>query len=625
MSLQHHYRPINPRLGTHYAIFCSVMVAVVLVLAILEQLGMRKLWISHIMIAVPLVLFLGVAAITRTLDLHEFLAAGRRMPSVYGGLSIAATAIGGAGFFALTGSLYLIGFDALSLILGGAAGFVFTAMLITPYLRKSGAYTLPGFFRQRFSSPLAGALAALLLIPSALLLLAAELRIGGFVTSLFASVSFELAVASGAGLIALITILGGMRSLSWTQCVQYIVVIGAFLLPITVLSVQVTNLPLPQLTYGDLLDRVASQEIAIGASQTNAVSLKEALPGERPEPALKPFLAPFGAIAISDFLMLIFCFMCGTAAMPSLIMRAGTAPSIYEARRAIGWGALFFGLFLISSPAYAVFAKFLTLQEIVGSTPSQLPGWIAGLRDAGLADFSDSNNDGVISAAEMLVSRDGVTLALPIIAGFPFVVVVLVAIGGVSAAMAAAAAHALTIGTSFAEDVYSGFIFRSATPGKRMIAARLGIIGATLSAAIFVAMQDFDILPAIAWSMSLTGATFLPGIVLSLWWARMNVWGLIAAMITGFGTTASFIILTEFSGYAPWFGISNMLAAIFGVPAGLIAGLAVSLLTPAPVKRIIAMADEIRDPTGETIQDRATRVAAQAEAVQGEPATEGGA
>ena len=608
MSLQHHYRPINPRLGTHYAIFVSAIAALVIILAMLEQLGTRKLWLSHIMITAPPILYAGVAVLTRTLDVHEFFAAGRRVPAVFGGLSLAVTAIGGTGFFAITGCLYLIGFDALALVLGIIAGFVVMAILFTSYLRKSGAYTLPSLFRQRFNSRAAGAVAALLVLPPMVLMLAAEIRIGAFITSLFVSVSFEMAVMVGAGLMTVVALLGGMRSVSWTQCIQYVVVIGAFLLPIVILSVQITNLPLPQLTYGELFDRLNPQEFSIGATKTSPGTLEAALPGERPEPALKPFLAPFGALSKIDFLLLAFCFMAGTAAMPSLLMRAGTAPTIFEARRAIGWGALFLGLFLVSAPAYAAFTKFITLQELAGVLPAKLPEWIAGLRDAGLADVRDANNDGAIGVSEMLVSRDGVTLALPIMAEFPFVMAVLVAIGGISAALAAGCAHALAVGATIAEDLFRGIVHPSATPGKRLAVARLGIIAATLSTAWIVALRDFDILPVVAWAMSLAGSTFLPGLVLSLWWSRMTVWGLIAAMVAGFAVAAVNIGLTKFGGHPHWLGISNLLAAVFGIPSGLVAGIAVSLLSPKPPADIVMLADEIRDPSGETIQDRAVRL-----------------
>lgn len=613
MSLQYQYRPVNPRLGTYYATFASAILGLVLVLAMLEQLGARRLWLSHIMILGPVVLYAGVAAATRTLDLHEFFSAGRRVPAVFGGLSLAATTIGGTGFFALTGCLYLIGFDALSLALGWAAGFALCAILFTPFLRKSGAYTLPSFFRQRFNSRIVGAVGALLLLPPVFLLLAAELRIGAFITSLFVSASFETAITAGAVLIAGIAILGGMRSVSWTQCGLYLVVITAFLIPLTVLSVQLTNLPLPQLTYGTIVADLTERETAIGAAQTLPRALDVALPGERPEPSMKQFLASFGAISAVDFLMLAFCFMAGTAALPTLLMRAGTAPSVFESRRAMGWGTLFLALFLISVPAYAAFAKLLNLQELATAGTSGLPDWIGGLRDAGLAALRDSNADGRLDAGEMFISRDGVTLALPIMAGYPFVVAVLVAAGGISATLAAGIAHALTAGAAIGEDLVRGLALPNATPGKRMIAARLGVVATVVLAAWLVAVRDFDILPLVAWAMSLSASTFLPALVLAIWWPRITRWGLVAAMVTGFVVASAYILLTKFGGFAGLFGVSNLVAAVYGVPAGFIAGIGVSYLLADPTPESLAMGDEIRDPSGETIQDRAVRLAAGAE------------
>lgn len=614
MTLQHQYRPINPRLGTHYAVFASAMASVVLILAMLEQLGTQKLWLSHFMIVSPMVLYAGVAIMTRTLDIHEFFSAGRRVPAVFGGLSLAVTAIGGVGFFALTGCLYLIGFDAFALALGWGAGFAVCAVLFTPFLRKSGAYTLPGFFRQRFNNRSLGMVAALFLLPPVLLLLAAEIRIGAFVTSLFVSLSFELAIVIGSVIVAAIAIMGGMRSVSWTQSVLYIVIIGAYLVPVTMLSLELTNLPLPQLTMGNLFERLSSQELAIGATQSGPVALEAALPGEQPEPALKPFLAAFAALSQSDFILLVFCFTAGTATLPSLLMRAGTAPSVFESRRTIGWGVIFFGLFLVSAPAYAAFTKFITLQQIAEALPGQLPDWIAGLRDAGLAEFSDRNSNGRFEATEMLVSRDGVTLALPIIAGYPFILVVLVAAGGISATLAAAIAHAFAAGTAIGEELLGNILNPSATPGRRLFYCRIGIIAAAVSIAWLVSVWDFDILPSVAWAMSLSAATFFPALSLSIWWPRITLLGALAALIAGFGVSAGYIFLTGISGQEPWFGISHLLAGTFGVPAGFAAGIGVSYLTPAPNPAVKAIGDEIRDPSGETLYDRVVRLSVAADA-----------
>lgn len=609
MSLQSQYRPLNPRLGTHYAIFASAFLALLLVLALLEQLGARKLWLSHTMIVVPLILYLVVAALTWTLDLHEFFSVSRRIPPVFGGLALAVTAIGGVGLFALTGSLFLIGFDALALSIGWISGFALAAILFVPYLRKTGAYTLPGFFRLRFKSPLLGMVGGLLLLPPAVILLAAELRIGAFVTSLFASVSFEIAVFCGAGFIIAILVLGGLRSLTWTQSVQYIVVLAGLLVPLVVVSVQVTNLPLPQLTYGGLLEQTSINEVALGTVPATPAPMLGGLPGERPEPATKPFLQAFGAITQANFALLVFCILAGTAAMPSLLLRAGTATHTLQSRRLMGWGTLFLGLFLITAPAYAVFAKYLTLQQIVGVTPSQLPGWIDGLRDAGLANFSDRNGDGLISASELLMSRDGVALSLPIMAGLPFILVVFAATAGIAATLAAGAAHAFAVGTTISDDLYHGMIHRSATPGKRMIVARLSMVLLAVGAAWYVTTNDFDVLRAAICAFSLAGATYLPALVLSIWWKRTTKWGVLAAMLAGAGVAGAHMVLQLSGGVALWPGLSGLLAGALGVPAGLVAGVAVTLATPKPSAEMYALADDMRDPSGEALFDKAMRLA----------------
>ena len=608
MSLQNQYRPLNPRLGTHYAIFVSAFTALVLVLALLEQLGAKKLWLSHIMIATPLIIYLMVAALTRTLDLHEFFSVSRRIPPVFGGLALAVTAIGGVGIFSLTGSLYLVGFDALALAIGWIGGFALAAVLFVPYLRKTGAYTLPGFFRLRFKSPLLGGVATLLLLPPALILLAAELRIGAFVTSLFASVSFELAVGCGAGMIMLVLILGGLRSLTWTQSIQYTVVLAGILVPLIVVSIQETNLPLPQLTYGSLLQPNSVNEVALGTVPSSPQAMLAGLPGERPEPATKPFLQAFGALTMNNFIVLAFCILAGTAAMPGLLLRAGTAVHTPQSRRVMGWGTLFLGLFLITAPAYAVFAKFITLKQIVGTSPSDLPTWIGGLKDAGLANFTDRNGDGVISARELLMSRDGVVLSLPIMAGLPFILVVFAAAAGIAATLAAGAAHAFAAASALSDDVYHGILHRAATPGKRLIVARLGIILLTAGTAWYVTINDFDVLRAAILALSLAGAAYLPALILSIWWKRMTKWGILAAMLSGSGVAITHAIL-QLSGNGALFpGLSGLLAGALGIPAGLVIGVAVSFATPKPSAELLALADDMRDPSGEALFDKAMRL-----------------
>ena len=610
MSLQNQFRPLNPRLGTHYAILASVLTVLLIVLALLEQLGVRTLWLSHIMISVPLVLYLTVSVLTRTPDLHEFFSVSRRIPPVFGGLAFAMTAIGGVGLICLVGALFLIGFDALALAIGWIAGFALAGVLFVPFMRKVGSYTLPGFLSIRFASPLVGAVAALLVLPPSIILLAAELRIGAFVTSLFASISFELAVVLAAIMIVIVLVLGGLRSLSWTQSVQYTVALAGLLVPLLIVSVQETNLPLPQLTYGWLLEKLSINEVAVGTTAMAPSSMLSGIPGERPEAGMKPFLQAFGALGRGNFAMLAFCILAGTAVLPALLLRAGTTTSTQQSRKLVGWGTIFLGLFLITAPAYAVFAKHLTLSQIVGISPADMPDWISGLRGAGLADFTDRNKDGAIGVAELLISRDGVVLSLPIMAGQPFILVVFAATAGIAASLAAGAAHIFAAGSSISNDLFQGVFARNATPQKRLLVARISMVAIAACATWYVATSDFDVLRALIAALSLAGASFFPVLLLSVFWKGMTKWGAIAAMITGTLIAGGHLMLQLSGTGFLWPGLSGLLGSIIAIPIGLIAGIATSLLTPLPSPELEAFVDDMRDPSGEALFDKAMRLAA---------------
>jgi len=231
------------------------------------------------------------------------------------------------------------------------------------------------------------------------------------------------------------------------------------------------------------------------------------------------------------------------------------------------------------------------------------------LRNAGLANISDSNSDGVISAAELLISRDGVALSLPIIAGMPFILVVFAATAGIAATLGAGAAHAYTAGSAISDDLYHGVIHRTATPGRRLVVARLAMILIVIGAAWYATSYDYDILRTAIAALSLTGAAFFPALLLSIWWKGTTKWGVLTAMLTGAGVAAAHMFLQLSGTGFLWPGINGLLAAMLGIPAGLIAGLAVSLATPKPSPEILELADDMRDPSGEALLDRAARLA----------------
>src|SRR6478672_6944978 len=306
----------NPNLGAYYGIFTSAFVCLVISLAMFEQLGWKETWLARTMMLTPLLLYLAIALCTRTVDVEEFFASGRRVPPVYNGAVLAAVLVGGTGFFAYTGTLFFLGFDGLAIGLAWTTGLLVSGLLFVPYLRKAGAYTLPAFLGHRFRSRSLRAMASLLQLPPAAFLLAAEIKIAALISVMFLPVSYQLAVAA---------------------------------VPVIIVTVLFTNVPAPQLTYGEMFEPLKRSESIVGISPTAPGELATALPAAQPKPRIKPFLQAFGAVSQTDFLTLFLCLTLGTAALPSLLARSGVTSSVADQRRSVAWAAFFVALFAISA------------------------------------------------------------------------------------------------------------------------------------------------------------------------------------------------------------------------------------------------------------------------------------
>ena len=447
-------RTPNPHLGAYYSIVASAFISLVVVLAMFEQLGWSRAFLAQALMIVPLALYLVIAVGSRTFQPEDYFVSGRRVPAIYNGFVLAAITIGGVGFIAYTGTIFFLGFDALAIGLGWAFGLFAASVLFVPYLRKAGSYTLPSFLGHRFRSRSLRMTASAMQLPPTALLLAAELKIAALIAALFLPVSFSLAVILIAALIAAIAILGGMRSLTWTGSAQFLVgAVGLAAVLITI-SVLLTNLPAPQLTYGALLPSLQNAEISAGITPVNPGEIPSTLPGPTPLPSMKPFLQPFGILDSFDFVLVFLCIALGTAALPSLLVRGGVTSSLADQRRSTAWSLLFVALFAMTAPAMAAFAKLIIFRDIALTPAASLPAWLVELSHNNLLKAGDLKGDGAIAAAEFLMGRDGVALALPAAAGVPYVLTVLMATAALAIALAAAASHLFTLAASLAEDLY---------------------------------------------------------------------------------------------------------------------------------------------------------------------------
>jgi cation/acetate symporter len=598
-------RTPHPHLGAYYGIVTSAFVSLIVLLAMFEQLGWREVVIAQFMIVTPLLLYIVIAAGSKTRNAEDFFTSGRRVPAVFNGFVLAATAVGGVGFLAYTGVVFFLGFDALAIGLGLTCGILAGAVLFVPYLRKAGAYTLPGFLGQRFRSRRPRIAASLMQLPPLALLLAAEIKIAALIASLFLPLTFSLAVFLVAALVATIGVLGGMRALTWAGSAQFIVGAVGLAVPLVTVSILLTSLPTPQFTYGELIPSLQNAEITAGLSPVQPEEVETDLPPMAPQKVLKPFFQSFGIFGELDFVMLFLCLMLGIAALPSLLVRSGVTRSVIEQRRSTAWALLLVALFALTAPAIAVFVKLLVFQDI-GLAPAAaaaLPDWLTGLSGRQLLQASDANGDGGIGAAEILFTRDGIALTLPTLAGLPYVFTVLMAASGMAVALAAAGSHLFTLAGSMAEDVY-----RVLDPGAaklpRLAAAWGAIAASALAAALFLIIADIDPLRAALTALAFVAATFFPVLLLAIWWQRCSEWGAFAAMSTGF----SVIFLGTI--FDPHAGIYPAIVGLSGVIAGLLAGIAASLYGIKPPAAATAYWQEMRNPEGEAIYDRAKARAA---------------
>lgn len=603
MTAQSRQRTPNPHLGAYYGIVASAFVSLVILLAMAEQLGWSDGAIARLMILMPLILYFAIAIAARTLDIEDFFASGRRVPQVYNGFVLAAITVGGTGFFAYTGAVFFLGFDALAIGLGWTCGLLLAGVLFVPYLRRAGAYTMPAFLGQRFRSKETRIAASALQVAPTALLLVAEVKIAAVVAAIFLPMSYWLAVLLVVVFVATTGILGGMRAITWSGSAQFIAGAIGLAVPLIVVAVLLTNLPAPQFTYGEMFGSLQSAETTAGMAPVGPGTIEPALPALAPTQAVKPFLQPFGAITESGFFALFFCFALGTAALPSLLARSGVTCSVADQRRSTAWALLLVALFVITAPALAVFAKLLMFRDMALVPTQGLPVWLSTLSQWQFVQASDVNGDGAIGAGELLISRDSVAIALPVLAQLPFVLTALTAAAGLAIALAAAGSHLFTLAASIADDIYGTLDHRPlALP--RLMAAWAFIAACALAVAMFLLIAEVDALRTAVTAFAFAAATFFPTLLLSTWWSRCTAWGAIACLGTGFAVLFLAVTAGGLFGIAET-AVGTAFASLVAVVIALGAGVATSLYGPSPATFDAAYYEEMRRADGETIFDLA--------------------
>ncbi|HEX5779547.1 MAG TPA: sodium:solute symporter family protein [Xanthobacteraceae bacterium] len=639
-------------LGKIYGYYAGGFLAFVVFIAILEQLGVPNRVLGYLFVFFTIAVYAIIGVLSRTAEVSEYYVAGRRVPAFYNGMATGADWMSAASFVGMAGTLFLLGYDGLAWVLGWTGGYVLVSVLVGPYLRKFGAYTVPDFLAARFGGNFARFLGVVVLVACSFTYVTSQIYGTGIIAARFLGMQFEVAVFVGLLGILLCSMLGGMRAVTWTQIAQYIVLIVAYLVPIIILSTQNYGIPIPQLTYGTALAEIAAREQQM-LKDGLAVACTSA---SCPAGTLKVHIQPFLNYSPLNFFGIIFCMMVGTASLPHILMRYFTTPSVREARKSVAWSLFFIFLLYFSAPAYAAFSKLEVYENVIGRGIGEVRPWlfewgrlglikICGQNASSLADIAAAckavaGHTGVVRLQDLAINTDVIVLSTPEIAGLPYVISGLVAAGGLAAALSTADGLLLAIANALSHDVYYKMVDPNASTVRRLTIARVILVGVAIAAAATAATRPADILAMVGWAFSLAMAGNFPPLVLGIWWKRATTAGAIAGMIAGFGLCLFYLITTRYFPQAGvdyfgmtaltnpvtgaplvditqpiaataaqrvgWFGLSNINCGLLGMPLGFLVIYVVSLMTPEPSKEMQAFVDEIRKPRGGVILNRTT-------------------
>ena len=587
-----------------YGFYTGGFVVFILLMAVLEQMGVAADTLGILFVAFTVLIYAGIGWLSRTMQVDAYYVAGRQVPPVFNGMATAADWMSGASFVAMAGGIYMGGHGYLAFVVGWTGGYVLVAVLMAPYLRKFGCYTVPDFIGTRYGGNTARLFAVIVLVVASFTYVTAQINATGTIASRALQIPFEVGVWFGLAGILLCSMLGGMRAVTWTQVAQYIVLIIAYLVPVFWMSNKQGFGVFPQLVYGDAVARLVELE---AMHQVGTLMPAEAVAG------LKALTVPHsaageGGMAAWKFVTLVACMMMGTASLPHILMRYFTTPSVKAARTSVAWSLFFIFLLYFTAPALATFTKLQVLDpnlatSIIGKAIADVNAleWIQKWSSVGFVKLVDSNGDGILQINEFFMRGDIVVLATPEIAGLPYVISGLVAAGGMAAAMSTADGLLLAIANALSHDLYYKIIDPKAETAKRLVVARVLLIVLGAAGAAVASLKLTSILGAVAWAFDFAMSGLFFPLVLGIWWKRANRQGAIAGMGLGFLAGSWYLYMVRFAGMEPWIGIDHLRFGIIGAAVSLVAMVVVSLATAEPDEETQKMVDEVRVPKGDPI------------------------
>jgi len=544
--------------------------------------------LTYIFVGVTFAMYLYIGYLNRVRDTKGFYVAGQGVPAVFNGAATAADWMSAASFISMAGLISFMGYDGTVYLMGWTGGYVLLALLLAPYLRKYGKYTVPDFVGDRYYSNTARVVAAVCAVFVSMTYVAGQMRGVGVVFSRFLGLPIWGGVVVGVVVVAFFAVLGGMKGITWTQVAQYAVLIVAYLIPAVAIATKLTGNPIPQLSFtlSDITEKLNAIQLDLG---------------------FKEYTQPFQAKGMLDVFCITFALMVGTAGLPHIIVRFYTVPNVRAARYSAGWALLFIAMLYTTAPALAAFARYNLVDSLHGKSLEAVrtTEWVASWEKTGLLKLEDKNGDGLIelspdkAKSEITIDRDIIVLSTPEVAGLAPWVIALVAAGGLAAALSTAAGLLLVISSSIAHDVYAKLLNPGASEAQRLKVGRIMIFAALVVAAYFGINPPGFVAQVVAFAFGLAAASFFPVILLGIFYSRANRQGAIWGMSVGLAFTMFYIVGNRFFGMPTWcFGISAEGIGTIGMVLNFAVMLIVSKMTPPPPQEIRDMVQSIRVPRG---------------------------
>ena len=558
-----------------------------------------QIW-TYIIVALTFTLYIGIAIWSRAGSTKEFYVAGGGVSPLANGMATAADWMSAASFISMAGLISFMGYDGSVYLMGWTGGYVLLALLLAPYLRKFGKFTVPDFIGERYYSRTARLVAVFCALLVSFTYVAGQMRGVGVVLSRLLEVDITTGVIIGMIIVLFYAVLGGMKGITYTQVAQYCVLIFAFMVPAIFISFQMTGNPIPQLGFG--------------SKGADGLYLLEKLNGLSTELGFSEYTN--GSKSTLDVFAITAALMVGTAGLPHVIVRFFTVKKVRDARKSAGLALLLIAILYTAAPAVSVFARLNLIQTVSGQPYAQMPQWFSNWEKTGLLGFEDKNADGLIQYAadptinELRVDQDIMVLANPEIANLPAWVIALVAAGALAAALSTAAGLLLVISSSVSHDLIKSVFKPNISEKHELVAARLSAVGAVVVAGYFGINPPGFVAAVVALAFGLAAASFFPAIILGIFYKKMNKEGAIAGMVVGITLMIFYMLKFKFglfdggkSAVAAlqskwWFGISPEGFGFVAMIVNFVVSLVINTFTPEVPEEVQEIVENIRIPSG---------------------------